>query len=115
MEFWHNPRCSKSREALGLLADAGVAPDVRRYLDDPPSVDELRRVCDLLGVAPWELARLQEPEARELAMADWGREDPERWLEAMAAHPKLIERPVVVHGDRAVVGRPPTNVQALLD
>lgn len=114
MIIWHNPRCSKSREALGLLVDAGVDPDVRRYLDDPPSADELRRVCDLLGVGPWDLARTQEPEARELGMRDWDRDDPEPWIDAMVAHPKLIERPVVIDGDRAVVGRPPSHVQALL-
>lgn len=116
MEIWHNPRCSKSRATLGLLEDAGVAPDVRRYLDDPPSADELRRVLGLLGRAPWELVRTGEDTYRELGMADWGRTeaDVDRWVDAMVAHPRLIERPVVVDGDRAVLGRPPEDVRSLL-
>ncbi len=114
MEIWHNPRCTKSRQAMQVLTDAGVAPQVRRYLDDPPSADELRRVLGLLDMAPWELVRMREAEASELGMAEWDREDPDRWIEAMVAHPKLIERPVVIDGDRAVVGRPTANVEALL-
>lgn len=114
MEIWHNPRCSKSRQTLALLAEAGVDPEVRRYLDDPPSADELRRVLGLLGIGPWDLVRTGEDEAKALGMRDWGHDDPERWIAAMVAHPRLIERPVVVDGDRAVVGRPPRNVEALL-
>ncbi len=114
MEIWHNPRCSKSRETMGLLADAGVEPDVRRYLDDPPSAEELRHVLDLLGMPPWELVRMNESEARQLGLADWDHDDPDRWIAAMVEHPRLIERPVVIDGDRAVVGRPPERVHDLL-
>lgn len=114
MEIWHNPRCSKSRETMRLLTDAGADPQVRRYLDDPPSADELRRVLRLLGVGPWDLVRMGEADAKALGLADWDHDDPERWIEAMVAHPTLIERPVVIAGDRAVVGRPPSNVEALL-
>ena len=114
MEIWHNPRCSKSRETMQLLTESGVEPNVRRYLDDPPSADELRRVLELLGIGPWDLVRMGEAEAKELGMADWGHDDPDRWIEAMVAHPRLIERPVVIDGDRAVVGRPPSNVETLL-
>lgn len=114
MEIWHNPRCSKSRETMQLLTDAGVDPDVRRYLDDPPDADELRRVLGLLGMQPWELVRMGEQEAKDLRMAEWGHDDPDRWVEAMVAHPRLIERPVVIAGDRAVLGRPPADVEALL-
>ncbi len=117
MEIWHNPRCSKSRATLALIEEAGVTPEVRRYLDDPPSAAELDRVLGLLGRQPWELVRRGEAEFKELGMADWGRGDGDRarWIEAMVANPKLIERPVVVDGDRAVVGRPPEDVEALLD
>ena len=117
MEIWHNPRCSKSRAALGLLEDAGVTPDVRRYLDDPPDADELRRVLGLLGRRPWELVRTGEAAYGELGMRDWDRDDAttEQWIAAMVEHPKLIERPVVIDGERAVVGRPPEDVQRLLD
>lgn len=116
MEIWHNPRCSKSRATLDLLEDAGVTPDVRRYLDDPPDAEELRRVLGLLGMRPWELVRSGEDAYRELGMVDWDRSgaDTERWIAAMVEHPRLIERPVVVDGDRAVLGRPPEDVRSLL-
>jgi arsenate reductase (glutaredoxin) len=115
MQIWHNPRCSKSRQALALLEESGVTPDVRRYLDDPPDAEELRRVLGLLGLAPWELVRMGEPDAKELGLRDWDRADHDRWIDAMVTHPKLIERPVVIAGDRAVVGRPPEAVRGLVD
>lgn len=114
MEIWHNPRCSKSRQTMQLLTEAGVEPQVRRYLDDPPTADELRRVLELLGMGPWDLVRMGEDEAKQLGLRDWDHDDPDRWVEAMVAHPRLIERPVVIDGDRAVVGRPPANVETLL-
>lgn len=116
MEIWHNPRCSKSRATLGLLEDAGVTPEVRRYLDEPPSLDELRRVLDLLGMQPWELVRAAEDAYLDLGMAGWDRTGGavDAWLEAMVDHPRLIERPVVIDGDRAVLGRPPERVRDLL-
>lgn len=116
MEIWHNPRCSKSRATLGLLEEAGVTADVRRYLDDPPSSEELRRVLGLLGMQPWELVRTGEDTYRELGMADWDRTDDavDAWVEAMVEHPRLIQRPVVIDGDRAVLGRPPEDVRDLL-
>jgi arsenate reductase (glutaredoxin) len=115
MQIWHNPRCSKSRQALALLEESGVEPQVRRYLDDPPDAEELRRVLGLLGLAPWELVRMGEDDAKALGLRDWDRDDHDRWIDAMVAHPKLIERPVVIAGDQAVVGRPPEAVLGLLD
>lgn len=114
MEIWHNPRCTKSRQAMALLQDAGIHADIRRYLDDPPSADELRRVLGLLGIDPWDLVRMNEPGARDLGMGDWDHDDPEQWIEAMVAHPRLIERPVVIEGDRAVIGRPTERIHELL-
>ena len=114
MEIWHNPRCSKSREALALLREAGVEPTVRRYLDDPPTADELRRVLAMLDMEPWDVVRFGEAVARELGLRDRPREDPEAWIELLAATPRLIERPVVVAEDRAVLGRPPDRVMALV-
>lgn len=115
MQIWHNPRCSKSRAARAILEDAGVEVTERRYLDDPPTADELRTVLDALGMAPWELVRMGEDVARDLGMRSWGHDDPDRWVEAMVAHPRLIERPVVLTDDgRAVVGRPPERVHDLL-
>ena len=112
--IWHNPRCSKSRQTMALLTEAGLEPEVRRYLDDPPTADELRRVLDLLDMTPWDLVRMGEDEARELGLRDWGHDDPDRWIDAMVAHPRLIERPVVITDDRAVLGRPPSAVESLL-
>ena len=112
--IWHNPRCSKSRQTMELITGAGVEPEVRRYLDDPPSADELRHVLDLLGMPPWELVRMGEDEAKDLGMRDWEHDDPDRWIDAMVSHPRLIERPVVIADGRAVLGRPPTNVESLL-
>lgn len=116
MEIWHNPRCSKSRQTLALLEEAGVEPDVRRYLDDPPDEATLTEVLGKLGLEPWDVARLGEDEAKRMGMANWGRDaaDRQRWLDALVSHPRLIERPIVVSGDRAVVGRPPENVEQLL-
>lgn len=114
MEIWHNPRCTKSREALALVRDAGVEPRVRRYLDDPPTAAELRQVLAVLGMQPWEVVRFGEQAARDLGLRDRPREDSEAWIELLVATPRLIERPIVIDGDRGVVGRPPENVTALL-
>lgn len=114
MEIWHNPRCSKSRESKALLDEAGAQAAVRRYLDDPPTADELRSVLDKLGMAPWELVRFGEQDARDLHLKDRPREDPEAWIAILALHPRLIERPIVISNDRAVIGRPPSTVLSLL-
>jgi len=114
VELWHNPRCSKSRAAKALLDARGVTYVERRYIDEPPTVAELDSVLSSLGRHPWDLARLGEPAAADLGLADWPR-DRQRWLEAMAAHPALIERPILVADDgRAVLGRPPAAVETLL-
>jgi arsenate reductase len=117
VEIWHNPRCSKSRATLARLEEAGVEPVVRLYLHEPPTVDELDAALRALGRQPWELVRAGEGVARELGLRDWPRDDEHRrrWLDAMVAHPVLIERPVVLAADgRAVVGRPPESVETLL-
>ena len=110
--FLHNPRCSKSRAALELVRDAGVELPVREYLKDPLSVDELRRIVQLLGVRPIDIVRRGEPQSAALALGDDTPDD--EVLRAMAEHPILIERPIVVRGGRAVVGRPPESVREVL-
>jgi arsenate reductase len=110
--FLHNPRCSKSRAALELVRVAGVELPVRNYLDEPLSIDELRRIVRLLGVRPIEIVRRGEPQYAALGLSDATPDD--EVLRAMAEHPILIERPIVVRGERAVVGRPPENVRELL-
>lgn len=113
MEIWHNPRCSKSRQALELLTADGAEPTVRRYLDEPPTAQELSDVLEALGMAPWELVRRGESVFKDLGMAEWDHE-PTRWIEAMVAHPILIERPVVIGDDgRAVVARPTQRIHEL--
>lgn len=107
--IWHNPRCSKSRQTLKLLEARGIAPGVRLYLQDPPSAAELHAALAALGRPAADLIRWGEPAARAL-----GRAAPEADLvAAMAATPALIERPLVIHGSRAALGRPPEAVLAL--
>jgi arsenate reductase len=110
--FLHNPRCSKSRAALELVRDAGVELPVREYLRDPLSVDELRRIIQLLGVRPIDIVRRGEPQFAALGLSDETPDD--EMLGAMAEHPILVERPIVVRGGRAVIGRPPENVRDIL-
>lgn len=111
--LYHNPRCSKSREALALLQARGVQPVVIAYLDHPPRTSELRQLVDRLGLPVRALLRPGEPEFESLGLGDPALSD-EALLAAMAAHPRLIERPVFVHDGRAVIGRPPTRVLELL-
>lgn len=114
LTLWHNQRCSKSRGAKQILEDAGVVFEERRYLDEPPSAEELDEVLHALGMEPWELARMGEDVAKELKLRDEPH-DRARWIELMVANPVLIERPILVTADgRAVVGRPPEAVEALL-
>ena len=114
IRLFHNPRCSKSRGALDLLRERGIEPDILPYLEQPPSVADLRDLVRRLGLPVRALLRTGEPEYAELGLADPALPD-EALLEAMHAHPRLIERPVFVHGDRAVIGRPPERVLELLD
>ena len=115
--IWHNPRCSKSRQTLQLLQERGIDPEIVRYLETPPSADEIREVLKLLGFSSArELMRKKEKEYRELNLADEARSEDEL-IRAMVEHPRLIERPVVIvedeKGRRAALGRPPENVLAL--
>jgi len=113
--IYHNPRCSKSRETLALLGEHGIAPDVVDYLATPPDAATLARLLALLQLAPRQLMRQQEDEYAALNLDDpaHGRD---ALIAAMVAHPRLIERPIVVVDDnRAAIGRPPRNVLALLN
>ena len=112
--LFHNPRCSKSRAALALLHGRGVSPRIVDYLAAPPSADQLRTLLRQLGLPARDLLRSGEAEYAELGLADPAL-DEAQLIAAMAAHPRLIERPVFVAGDRAVIGRPPERVLELLD
>ncbi|MGW0122489.1 ArsC/Spx/MgsR family protein [Streptomyces sp. NPDC003327] len=108
MEIWINPACSKCRSALTLLDAEGADYTVRRYLEDVPTPDEIRRVLDRLGLEPWDITRTQEAVAKELGVKEWPRdaEHRDQWVEALSAHPKLIQRPIITAEDgTAVVGR----------
>ncbi|WP_425073148.1 arsenate reductase (glutaredoxin) [Sagittula sp. S175] len=112
MILWHNPRCSKSREALALLEERGAQVVVRRYLEDAPGVDDLRGLQSLLGVKAIEMMRTKETAFKDMGLS---KDDPdETLLAAMAQEPKLIERPVLITGKRAIIGRPPERVLDLL-
>ena len=111
--IWHNPRCSKSRQTLALLRERGIEPEIVEYLKTPPAAGELEAVLEKLGMEPRGLMRRKEAAYREAGLDDpaLGRR---ALVEAMTANPVLIERPVVLAGDRAALGRPPENVLAIL-
>lgn len=113
LTLYHNPRCSKSRGALELLEARGLAPTVVRYLETPPSAAELRELLAKLGMSARQLLRTGEEEYQTLGLADTSLSE-DQLIEAMAAHPRLIERPILIVGDKAVVGRPPEKVLEIL-
>lgn len=114
MELWHNPRCSKSRQAKDILDGHGTEYTERRYLDDPPTTEDLDAVLTALGKEPWDIVRKGEDAYKEAGLAEAAR-DRATWISAMVAHPILIERPILVTDDgRAVLGRPPESVETLL-
>jgi len=108
-EIYHNPRCSKSRQTLALLQDKGIEPDVIEYLKTPPDRATLERLLDMLGLEPRELMRHKESEYKELGLDD-PTLDRNSLIQAMIDHPKLIERPIVVRGGKAAIGRPPEQI-----
>ncbi len=106
--IWHNNRCSKSREALKLLEDKGEAVEVYNYLQENPGVEEIRDVLSKLGIKAAELMRSKEAIYKELGLKDV--QDEATLIKAMADHPKLIERPIIITADKAIIGRPPSLV-----
>jgi arsenate reductase len=110
--IYHNPRCSKSRTTLALLEENGVSPDVVLYLETPPSEQDISGLLAKLGMTAGQLVRSAEDAYKECGLHKDSSDV--QVLAAMAEHPKLIERPIVVMGDKAVLGRPPENVLALI-
>lgn len=114
MELWHNPRCTKSRQAKELLDERGVAYDERRYLEAPPTAAELDAVLTAMGKEPWEITRMGEGVAAELGLRSAAK-DRDAWIATLVANPILIERPILVTDDgRAAVGRPTEAIAELL-
>jgi arsenate reductase len=117
VEIWINPRCSKCRSALSLLDAERAGYTVRRYLDDPPTVEELEDILARFRLEPWDITRTGEAVATELGMKHWPRDAAarSRWIEALAEHPILIQRPIITADDgTAVIGRSEEAVRSLL-
>jgi arsenate reductase len=110
--IYHNPRCGKSRDTLAIIRDHGIEPTIIEYLKTPPTKDELRSIVKKLGLKPEQLVRKGEDVYKE----DFAGKslDEEQWLEVLAKNPILIERPIVVRGGKAIIGRPPEKVRELL-
>ena len=113
LTLYHNPRCSKSRGALQLLEERGLTPTIVRYLETPPSAAQLSDLLGKLGIGARQLLRSGEDEYRTLNLADLALSEAQL-IEAMVAHPKLIERPILIVGSKAVIGRPPEKVLEIL-
>lgn len=111
--IYHNPRCTKSRATLALLRDKGIEPKIVDYLETPPTADELKGILAKLGLGPREVIRRGEKIYKELELSDNTLPD-NALITAMAGNPILIERPIVVKGNKAVIGRPPGNVLEIL-
>ncbi|NND04996.1 MAG: arsenate reductase (glutaredoxin) [Saprospiraceae bacterium] len=112
MKIYHNPRCRKSRETLNIINNNGIEPEIVLYLETPPSRKEIQDLLTKLGMSAFELIRKEEKLFKEEYR---GKElSEEEWIRIMADNPKLIQRPVVVKGKKAIVGRPPESVHVLL-
>lgn len=112
--IFHNPSCSKSRQTLGIIEGRGVEPEVVLYKQSPPDRATLEKIVAAIDVEPAKLVR-RDPEFKESGLTAADVETAAQVIEVLLAHPALMERPVVVKGDQVVLGRPPENVEALLD
>jgi arsenate reductase (glutaredoxin) len=110
--LWYNPRCSTCQRALALLREKGVEPELRRYLEEPPAPAEIEDLLRKLDLAPHAVARTKEDEYQALRLSERAPRD--EMIQALAQHPRILERPILVHGDRAVVGRPAERVLELV-
>ena len=108
-----NPNCSKCRLSMQLLDDKGISPDVTEYLNEPPSTEELKEILNLLSLEPRELMRQHEAPYKELNLADENLSR-DALIQAMIENPVLIERPIVIHNGKAVIGRPPEKILDIL-
>ncbi len=113
MKIYHNPKCRKSQQTLELIRQSGIEPEVIEYLKTPPSESELTAILEMLQLEPEELMRTGELIYKQLDIGNMQISREEK-IALMIEHPKLIERPIVVKGNQAIIGRPPENVQSLL-
>jgi len=112
IKIWHNPRCSKSRNAVALLEEKGIEHEVVKYLDTPPTREALVEVLKMLGLSARELMRTKEELYKELKLKD--ETDEEKLIDAMVKNPRLIERPIVIKDGKAAIGRPIDNIEKLI-
>ena len=112
IKIWHNPKCSKSRASFALLEEKGIDAEVVKYLDTAHTTDEIKSLLLMLDMEPRELMRTGEDIYKELNLKD--QTDSDTLIKAMVEHPRLIERPIVIRGDKAVIGRPVERVVDLL-
>lgn len=112
--IYHNPRCSKSRQTLELIKANGIDPSIVLYLEEPPTAETLSNIINLLKLKPRDLLRKGEDEYKALNLKDTTIHDIEI-IKFMSKHPKLIERPIVISGKNAILGRPPENVLSLIN
>ncbi|MFQ5534138.1 MAG: arsenate reductase (glutaredoxin) [Sphingomonadales bacterium] len=112
--IYHNPRCSKSRQTLTLLRERGIEPEIIEYLTTPPSAEQLKAILEMLGLPPRGLMRKKEAAYKQAGLDDPTLGD-DALMRAMIEHPILIERPIVLAGGKAALGRPPETVLAILD
>ncbi len=113
MTIWHNPRCSKSREAMNILEENKCEAEIVNYLESKPNRQEIKSVLKMLGLSARELMRTKEDIYKELNLSS--EESEEKLIEAMATHQKLIERPIIIKGDRAIIGRPTSRIAEFLN
>lgn len=114
VSIYYNPKCSKCSATLALLQEKGIEPELILYLDTAPSVAALAAVLKKLGKGPKEIIRFNEEVAKELGISPTDERPDAEWLQLISANPKLLERPIVINGDRAAIGRPPENVLEIL-
>ena len=113
LTIWHNPKCSKSREAMSILEDNSCETTVVKYLETTPTKDEITTALTMLGMNPKELMRTKEDIYKELNLAD--EDDYDKLVDAMVANPKLIERPVIFKGNQAIIGRPTEKIAKFIN
>jgi len=112
--IYHNPRCSKSRSALSILNENGFDVTEVRYLETPPSISDLKELCQLMNKIPFEIVRTGESLFKELGLSKSDNKSDDEWFQVLAQNPKLIERPIVKIGDKVILGRPPENVLQIM-
>ena len=112
MEIWHNPRCRKSREGLQFLQDKGLSPEVKEYMKEGVSRDELKEVLSKLNISATDLLRKNEKIYKEEYKGSDLSED--QWIDIMVSNPQLIERPIIINGNKAVIGRPTEKIEEVI-